>query len=150
MLSKLNLITIIGILLIVGNVNAQKNYVEARIISTSKDTIAGYIDYQNWRINPRSISFKNNMAESTPTVYAPGDIHSFMVENDFYLSSNVDKEVSLTNTSDLTDNSEPIIKKDLVFLRSLIQGEKRLYYLRDGGKDHFYINDGNEVKLLIY
>ncbi len=45
-------------ILVYSNVFSQKNYLPGYIINNEKDTIKGYINYRNWNINPKKISFR--------------------------------------------------------------------------------------------
>jgi hypothetical protein len=57
------------------------------------DSLKGFIDYQNWAKNPKSISFKVS-ENASPTEYNPLEINGFIVQTDVYVSAIVQAEDS--------------------------------------------------------
>jgi hypothetical protein len=127
----------------------QENFVPGRIIELNGDTLRGDIDYRNWQRNPKTIIFRNEIANIHRT-YKPLDIRGFMIEDELYESAIVDIETSPVPTSRLKPDPELHLVNDTTFLRAIIRGTKSLYYLNDRtGKSHFYIKDSTFI-LLIY
>src|SRR5215510_9797263 len=72
---------------------AQKSYIAGFIVTLKGDTINGLVDYKNWEINPRSVSFKKNAKESS-VLLGLNDILSFDVPGkDRYVRSIVYKDM---------------------------------------------------------
>ncbi|MCF0057045.1 hypothetical protein [Dyadobacter sp. CY356] len=129
---------------------AQNKFEPGYIVDTQKDTLSGYIEYQEWPENPKEIFFKSKM-ESEVKKYSPKDISTFYVHEKKYVKAGV-----------LADESGKAIKvspefpfhpilEDTVFLLELVPGVKSLYYLKDSkGKDHFYIFKDGQMEWLIY
>lgn len=67
---------LISLSLLIGHVIAQDLFVEGYILSMNGDTITGWIENQNWKINPQTILYKQS-SNAEPTRYAPSDISGF-------------------------------------------------------------------------
>ena len=127
---------------------SQKNYLEGFVINMKGEKISGLISYKNWKQNPYKISFKENK-NSQVIFYSPLQIKEFKVKDEIYKSAIVDKEISSRVTHDLDDHPRLHLKKDTIFLQTLIEGDKSLYYLKDKkNKAHFYIKEDNTYKYL--
>jgi hypothetical protein len=133
-----------------GNIAAQENYLPGYIINTHKDTVQGLIDYRNWERNPDIISFKSG-SEDAEKYYLPTGIREFVVADEIYVSAIVDK-MDLENFSGLLQYDASIkLKKDTVFLQTLVSGGKDLYYLKDkDGVEQYYIHSDTSYQLLKY
>lgn len=124
-----------------------QNFQPGFIIDLKGDTIKGQIDYKRWDRNPKSITFRQEVQTST---FHPNEIQSFSVESENYQSAIVDVDVSPYKPNDLTQSPEPEYKRDTVFLQSVFQGKKNLFFLKDrNAKKHFYILD-NGFEPLVY
>lgn len=122
-----------------NSIIAQKNYLDAKIITKQGDSIFGFIDYQQWDRSPSVIKFLKGNSED-PMKYGPEKIHSFQVANDLYESRRVSVSESPRKTANITYETEykPINKT--VFLLVLVSGDASLYqYVDEMGTDHYYI-----------
>ena len=147
-MKKLILLTFYS--LIAVTLLAQQNYQAAYIVNLEKDTINGFIDYQNWNNNPEQIRFKADL-KMDAKVYTPNDINSFMVYEEKYISAEVEAEMSARSTDNLTYDTELILEKRRVFLSSLVEGNISLAYYKDPlGYENFYVFNEQEFQLLIY
>jgi len=131
------------------NIFAQKNYVEGHIVTFENDTLSGFIDYRNWKKNPRFISFRK-IKESDAVVYSPKEIKGFEVGEEIYISSSLKIETSPIKLKELTDNKEFLYTYEMVFLQTLIKGDKGLYLFRNKTKSQFYIFENGSFDLLEY
>lgn len=129
---------------------AQNNFTKAQLIMLSGDTLQGFIDYRNWKINPDEINFKKQLNAPLADSYTPLEISGFIVEGDVYVSAIVEKETSSVLTKNLTYYPELYLEGDTVFLQALVYGQKSLFFLRSGAKDHFYVDNEGDFELLIY
>ncbi len=129
----------------------QKNYLPAYFISLKSDTVRGFIHYANWGNNPKKISFKDNLT-SEPRSINVLEIKGFSVADERYESAIVQVERSSNNTMNLERSDEFIFQKDTVFLQTMIQGDKPVYYYnKKHGKEQFYIKgDTSNFSLLLY
>lgn len=129
---------------------SQKNYLPGYIINIKNDTIHGFVDYKNWNINPNKINFKVKK-DHTPITYSHNNINGFAVKDEIYVSAIVNLETSPIQTNLLQDYPELNIKLDTVFLQTLFNGSKSLYYHKSArGRDNFYIKRGDDFELLTY
>jgi hypothetical protein len=125
--------------------HAQKNFVEGYVVTLSHDTIKGYIDYREWRKNPKSISFRDS--SGSIIIYYPGSITGFFrTSEEIYLSRTVSMDLTPFLLSDLIMNPGTILVKDTnVFLQVLVYGDVSLFYFIDRNeKRHFYMGKSRD------
>ncbi len=129
---------------------SQKTFKAGYIIKSNGDTIQGFIDYRKWNKNPDKINFKDS-AEGAISTFTPLEIKEFGVEGDIYTSAIVDSEYSSKKIDQLEDTPGLNIRKDTVFLQTLISGDKSLYYYKNSvSNDNFYIKWDDGYELLKY
>jgi hypothetical protein len=111
-------------------IHSQVNFRPGFIITTSRDTIHGKIDYRGDRLMGKVCKFKNNNSEIKK--YYPGDICGFRFN---------DGKCYVT----------VLINEKPKFLELLIQGRLNIYYLKDNSKPHYFFNrDSNNLTELQY
>jgi len=129
---------------------SQENFLPGYIVTLKGDSTHGFVDYRNWERNPGKITFLDKI-DGEKINYSPFDIKLFRVLDEIYVSAIVETEVSPVKISMLRFNPELQIVADTVFLQTMIQGIKSLYYYKDSdGKDNFYIKQNEEFVLLAY
>lgn len=130
---------------------SQDNYLPGFVIRNNGDTLKGFIDYRNWRVNPKEINFKSTI-DSNPTSFIPINIKEFSVKDEVYSSGIVEVEISPVEESRLDYDPNQKIRTDTIFLQTLFRGNKCLYYyMNSNGRENFYISNKNsEPELLIY
>jgi len=135
---------------------SQKNFLPGYIISSKSDTLKGFIDYQNWSKNPKSILFKG-AENAAPVEYNPIAIRGFYVHGEVYIGAVVQAEDSHQmeygpgQIKEADYKPEIITRTDTIFLQALFQGSKNLYYSYDEkGKPQFYIKQWPDFELLLY
>ncbi|MGD1840364.1 MAG: hypothetical protein ACFB0B_05625 [Thermonemataceae bacterium] len=126
----------------------QKNFVEGYIISLEGDTLRGMIDFRNSEKNPSQVIFKRgNQVEK----FSPYQIQQFGVNGEIYVSASVEKEVSPDYLGELNALPDVKLEKDTVFLQSLIEGDKSLYFFKsEKRKNNFYIEENGAYTLLLH
>ena len=133
---------------------AQKNYQTATVITNTGDTLKGYINYKEWRINPTTIAFKTRLGAQSATDFTAKDIRSFKVADDLYVSKIVSVEMTNTENINLVElySTKPKYQDSCVFLLTLVQAKAHLYKLSGlGGTIKFYLQkDTARPVLLIY
>ena len=73
---------------------SQALYLPAIVVNQQGDTLKGQIDYRNWRVNPKTINFKKDVADGPGQVFTPLSIRYFEVlGKDAYRSAVVVKEI---------------------------------------------------------
>ncbi|MEZ5039988.1 MAG: hypothetical protein R2828_08850 [Saprospiraceae bacterium] len=136
----------------------QTNYVTGHVVTKKGETIQGEINYKEWVVNPRKISFRT---EEGVQVYTPNDLKTFKIDakNEIYESA-----IVLVNRESLEWEEMPQFQLysdvdmtiemhiDTVFLLTLAKGKMNLYQLIDENKRlHFYFQKtGGQKEPLIY
>jgi len=139
----------IGIFMM-SNSFSQENYIDGYVIKIDGDTLKGYVDYRDWQINPDNISFKKELSDQKLN-YTPIDIQGFGVDGEKYESAIAQTEISPSSINNITKDTELNIVIDTSFLRTIIQGEKSLYYKKTNfGNDQFYVKMDGKFELLTY
>ena len=131
---------------------AQSNYLPGYIIKSDGETVRGFIDFQEWRVNPKKIRFKTNEAEKS-TAMTIKTIEGFGIdEKESYVRRTVDVNIAPIKVNEINHSRKPIFKKRTIFLRILVEGKANLYFLYDEvGKEHFFIEkDDLPAEELIY
>lgn len=109
---------VLAFLLTFGSIQAQTDFKPGFIIKQNGDTLTGEIDYRGDMLMGHICTFKTN--DNIIVKYSPNDITGFRFKDSKYY---VAKEVGGKN----------------VFLEFLINGQVKVYYLRDRDGDHYYI-----------
>lgn len=150
---KYVLLRIAGVLLIAfifQTTNGQVNFKQGYVIKQSGDTLHGFIDFRNWKVNPVKISFKENLNGENVN-YTPLDIRCFSVLDEIYESALIETEISPSNIQNLEFGAELNLKVDTAFLQAMILGKKSLYfYVNNQGNSQFYIKIDSTFKFLAY
>ncbi|MEM9981403.1 MAG: hypothetical protein AAF734_02830 [Bacteroidota bacterium] len=126
----------------------QKNFVGGYIISLEDDTLRGMIDFRNSEKNPSQVLFKQR---GQIEKYSPQEIRQFGVKGEVYVSASIEKEISPDYLSELNALPDVKLEKDTVFLQSIIEGDKSLYFFKsEKRKDNFYIEEDGTYTLLLH
>lgn len=129
---------------------SQENYLPGYVINNEKDTLYGFVDYRNWSVNPSQIMFKLEINDK-PALLKPVDIIEFKVDKEIYVSGIINAEVSSLQTDKLNENPQLEISVDTIFLQTLFEGPKSLYYYKsDSGRENFYVRKNDTFDLLVY
>src|SRR6478672_6008560 len=124
-----------------NSLSAQKNFTNGFIVSLKGDTTRGLINYNNWRKNPNSISFKSIDA-ATANTYGAEDISAFGVnigaKTELYKAAKVKIENS-AETIDKMDQTRQFDETQAnIFLLKLYAGTYSLYSYTNE-KEHLFI-----------
>jgi hypothetical protein len=83
----------VALLLFLGTVRAQSHFQPGKILPDKGDTLSGWIDYQEWRVNPRQITFRPT-PQGAPVVYRVTDLRYVEVTGfDTYVKAIVTKDM---------------------------------------------------------
>ncbi len=143
------LVLVLSGLLLFQIVNSQENYSPGYVINLKGDTLFGFIDYRNWKINPDKIDFKE-LTENKQIIYQPTDIIEFKVKDEIYVGARVNVETSPRNTEDLNFDKAMHLQVVATFLQTIYKGRKSLYHYFNNHKDYFYIKKDTTFELLLY
>lgn len=120
------------------------------VITLNNDTLHGYINYNNKKITPDQVLFKETL-DGSDMVFTPKSISEFRSAGEVFRSAIVKINQSQIKKSELTLSPDFQLIIDTVFLQVIILGNKELYYLKDSlGKESFYINQDSEYSWLMY
>lgn len=134
----------------VCGLKAQPNFQPGYLVFPSGDSIPGFIDYEYWEKSPRQIAFKEEPG-SPVKKYNPLDLRRFGVMGDVYISGVLELEVTTLEVHTLVEDPTLRLMADTVFLQTLFEGEKSLYFHRsETGRDNFFIKKNGKPELLIY
>jgi len=129
-MKKSKILVLIIAFIFFQNIFSQSDYRKGFIITTSKDTINGLIDFRDGYKNNESCVFKKDVREDY-TTYNPNQILAYGFVNDRFYESKI--EPDSTNT------------EKRIFFEVLVKGKASLYRLRGG----LYIDkDDSETYML--
>jgi hypothetical protein len=120
---------------------AQKSFQPGYVVNTQGDTIKGFVDYRNWDLNPKSISFRKTETSEVEE-FTPENSRAFAVADESYVAAQVPVVVDQDN-----EVAAPITNVMSVFLQVRMTGEKPLLYHK-GKAEGFYIYVNNAYQLL--
>ncbi len=124
-----------------GICTAQKNFIPGVIYESNNDSVAGFINFVDWELNPKIITFKKDQQAPEQSFNAT-QIKGFRVKEYRYIASiaGVDKTPHhLTEEHLLVENKNYQVT-DTIFLKVVYLGVANLYYLKDADfKPHYYI-----------
>jgi hypothetical protein len=147
-----HLYCLISLALLFCQLNAQKNYKQGLVVLSKGDTLHGWIDYRNWKVNPESIRFKKDSLSEGFQKFTLEDITMFQITgSDMYIRAIVKKDMLPVVLSALRSLPPDSTITDTVFLRTIVTGKVlNLYELVDF-KAHYYIQDNSKEYIeLIY
>lgn len=130
-----------------GIVNAQ-NLKKATITFADNSVKEGFLEYRNWDVAPKAITFKENGSSELKRISSSG-ILSFIVEDG---NTNVQFEkheikVETTRMTDVEyfDLQTPEYATQNVLLRLLVKGKVSLYVTFLNNKNVYYVSQNNEI-----
>jgi hypothetical protein len=147
-----HLYSLILSILLFCQLNAQKNYKQGLVVLSNGDTLHGWIDYRNWKVNPKAITFKKDSLSEDFQKFTTNDITLFKVTGfDIYIKAIVKKDMLPVELSALTMLPHDTTITDTVFLRTVVTGKVlNLYELVDFKPRYYIQDDSKEYVELIY
>jgi len=129
---------------------SQSNFIPASVTLANGESLAGFIDYKDWDVTPRKISFKENIDDKPIKLFVT-EVREFRLNNEIFERAIVQVEYSSLNLNNLDDSVRFKLRPDTVFLQTIYDGAKSLYYLKmQDGKELFYIKVDSTYTLLLY
>ncbi|TDX02264.1 hypothetical protein [Dinghuibacter silviterrae] len=133
------LLATVPLLLSVSAILAQSHFQPGKILPNTGDTLSGWIDYQEWRVNPREITFRTT-PQGTPAEYRVADLRYVEVTGfDTYERAVVTKDMRPILEGDFDSGSRDSTATDTVFLRTLVRGKHVSLYELVDTKAHYYV-----------
>ena len=129
---------------------SQNNFLPGFIVDANGNTLQGEIDFQDWGINPDTISFRKK-GETQIVHLSALDVQRFEVNGVEYIGGIFETDISPLKLDLLEDVSAPHILIDTVFLKTIFKSDKKLYLNRHTyGRENFYIDRDGVIELLVY
>lgn len=139
---------------------AQKNFTKAKIITTERDTLSGYINYKEWIKSPGQITFKEDLSQPSVVNYDTKQILGFIIDSnqETYHSLNFKVEKLPRSSNKIMyssmkeyNNRAKITDSISTFARVLTAGKATLYhYVDKNAEAHFLIKKDDSLHVLIY
>ena len=131
---------------------AQTNFKPGIVIPANGDTLKGWIDYSNWRVNPRKIEFRSAPEDKSSVYYTVREIQYFEITGeDAYRRAIVTKDMRPARADQITPETRDTIENDTAFLRILVRGSQLSLFELTDSKQHFYVQETGDVpRELIY
>nr|WP_315422324.1 hypothetical protein [uncultured Pedobacter sp.] len=121
---------------------AQTNFVKGCVITSTKDTLKGFVDYREKEHNPSSFKFKSNTGDKVQTFTADNASEINIEGKDIYQRFIVDVSQSKTEAAYLSVGIDLTVRRDTVFLQVLQKGTNvTLYRYSNDIKNRFYIKE---------
>ena len=128
----------------------QNKYLPGVIITHEGEVIQGQVSAKDKGKTPSNIVFKKTGSDA-PVNYLPTDIKGFKVGSTEYVAGIVDVIDRDYKTRGLDFEQDYQLRQDTAFLKVIVKGDKSLYFYADMyGYDNFFIDEGGQLKLLIY
>jgi len=124
---------------------AQSNYHAGYVLKNNGDTLKGFINYREWRQNPKSIDFKVNKSDREILKFSPQSVKEFQITGyETYIAYIGEISMNQTNFSNLPEKLDTTLKSDTIFLRQLASGKHlTLYKYTDEIKTRFFVAETN-------
>ena len=124
---------------------SQSNFKRGYLINNTNDTITGFINYKDFPLHPRSITFKDSVTSTKSEVYPISQVRAFSIEG---YESFEKHFVTITMTEMSLDGLSEVDygpKSDTVFLKVVIKGNRLdMFSYTDKMKTRYYIKEPTE------
>jgi hypothetical protein len=144
-------IVLLSVILFSTLANAQINFEEGYIISSSNEKSTVFIKNVEWKDNP--VSFEYRMGENGEiTTGTLNSVKEFGINGDSrYVNTTVNIDKSSDNTSQLSYNKNPEFQKETLFLKVLIDSKASLYSYEEGNLTRFFYKiENNPIEPLVF
>lgn len=118
---------------------AQSNFKRGYVVTNSKDTLRGYVDYKEHDLSPSSVKFRSSEGGNFK-IFVPKDCAGYGIDgHEYYKTYVVNISNSADNISQLNDRLDSTSRRDTVFLKVLQSGKKIvLFSYEDKIKERYY------------
>ncbi len=139
------------LLFVCSNIQAQNLFEQGYFIDNSNQIFNCLIRNMDWDENPTKFEYK--MSESSETLSQDiNNVKEFSVSDAYkYIRREVKIDRSIEHQHNLSSEKEPILKKEVLFLRVLIEGKANLYSFVDKNLIRYFFNvDNADIEQLIF
>lgn len=135
---------LLAVLSVALTANAQRNYVPGIIITHSRDSLRGQIDYRNWLRSPDMVRFRTE-GQSTEQVFRPADMAGMTVSGEVYVSRKVTLDITYQdNLEKVMESDEREYQEDTVLLQQVVNGHYQLYKYVDRYNQYHFVYEGEQ------
>lgn len=130
---------------------SQTNFVSGYIIQTNGTKVNCLIKNEDWKESPKTFEYKLG-ENGEVTLGSVDNIVEFGSGDSFkYVKATLEIDQSSDTVGNLSDERNPLMKKETLFLKVLLEGKASLYYSeREIYPRYFFkVNDGN-IEQLVY
>ena len=121
---------------------AQSNYKPGIVVRNNNDTLKGWINYENWRLNPRKVEFKSAPEDKSTVTYTVHEIQYFEIPGeDAYQRAAITKDMRPARVDQITIDTRDSVEADTAFLRILVKGSRLTLYELMDFKPHYYLQE---------
>jgi len=144
---------LIILLLIVLSLNSysQIEFEKGYIIHNAGNKETCLIKNRDWKNNPTEIEYKISDTDKAK-IAKLNNILEFGIDNySKYIRATINIDRSTENLNNISENRNPVFKKETLFLKTLVEGKSSLYEYTDGNlKRYFFKLDNQPIEQLIY
>ncbi|MFS4492404.1 tRNA modification GTPase [Maribacter sp. 2308TA10-17] len=134
------------------NCYTQISFEKGYFIDNNGNRIDCLIENIDWKNNPTE--FKYKLSENSKSKKATLTmVKEFSIQNfSKYVRGNVEIDRSSSILNQLSSVRNPVLKKETLFLKILVEGKSNLYHYEDGNLIRFFFskNDSNVIEQLIF
>jgi hypothetical protein len=120
-------------------------------IDSDNQRVECFIKNNDWKDNPQSFIYKLTLNGEKKEASVKQAIEFGVTGESIFVAAlvNIDRSSNILNS--MSYKREPDNKKELLFLRRLLDGEVDLYYYEDGNLSRFFYSKGeSEIEQLVY
>ncbi|MEQ7798969.1 hypothetical protein ABDJ41_04060 [Pedobacter sp. ASV1-7] len=123
---------------------AQANFQKGYVITNSKDTLKGFIDYKERSKNPVEVNFRTSLSSSTQTYNLENCVGYGVDDTEHQRRFTVNISMSKVDVANLSYGPDTSFKRKTVFLKVLQDGKNLvLFYYEDDVKERYYMMSRN-------
>ena len=127
---------------------AQTNYKPGYVVNLKGDTLRGFVNYQQWDNNPRSIAFKYKVNDQTPIQYSISNAKAFAINGvEYFEGYKVNVSMDVDDPEKVVGSIDTSSRTDTVFLRKISKGRYlSMYSFQDNIKSRYYVLEAGETQ----
>jgi hypothetical protein len=125
---------------------AQANYHKGSFVDHNGQTKQGYINYREWKQNPKYIEFKTSVDDVKAQIVYPQSATSFVVDGfEQYYTYTGKISLNKTNFTDLNESRDTTTRYGVFFFKLITTGDKlSLYTYTDSLKTRYFLQEKHE------
>ncbi|MFL0097040.1 tRNA modification GTPase, partial [Tenacibaculum maritimum] len=134
------------------NSYAQITFEKGYYIDNLNQKVNCYIKNIDWDNTPSYFEYKTTLSSPKKTIQVQSVKEFAIIGQSKYIRSLVEIDRSSSSLKHISNNKEPIFKKESLFLKVLVAGKASLYFYKDNNlRRYFYSkDDSQQIKQLIY